>query len=405
MSGKEIRQRDGQGPPSYEEARNPRQRVRAAGMSPEYWYPVEHDQAIKPGETKEIRFWGKTYALFRGTDGTLRAVENRCAHRQLALTAGRVEGCNLVCAYHGWAYDGDGKVVGIPHELFGREMPRIQIDHRPVEVRYGLIWIFFGNDEAARARGVPRIPELEGSQPWPCVPIDFTWKAHHSMIIDNVSDFTHAYLHRQFQPFTDAVLSECRTEGDKVFVTYQAKIARGPLYRQMVDHEATDTNRMHLCFEYPFQWSNTDDRIKHHCFVLPIDRTTTRAFFLFYYDYRAFKFPYLPIGIPRGIMTPILHLANRFLMRPLLSQDGFAVEEEQKGYDQHFDAPLMELNPAVHAFQALTLRKWDEHLASEAGRKSRKPAELCPPPKAASESPSFSDPVHLEPQPQPDLRP
>jgi hypothetical protein len=68
-------------------------------------------------------------------------------------------------------------------------------------------------------------------------------------------------------------------------------------------------------------------------------------------------------------MYPILHIANRLLMRPLLNQDGGAVEEEQVGYERHFDQPSFELNPAIHAFQALTLRKWDEHLvASNAGQ-------------------------------------
>ena len=29
------------GPPQFAEARNKRQKVRAAGISPDYWYPVE----------------------------------------------------------------------------------------------------------------------------------------------------------------------------------------------------------------------------------------------------------------------------------------------------------------------------------------------------------------------------
>lgn len=35
----------------------------------------------------------------------------------------------------------------------------------------------------------------------------FTWQAHHSMIIDNVNNFTHAYLHRKYRPFVDAKLT------------------------------------------------------------------------------------------------------------------------------------------------------------------------------------------------------
>jgi phenylpropionate dioxygenase-like ring-hydroxylating dioxygenase large terminal subunit len=252
-------------------------------------------------------------------------------------------------------------------------MPKIGISHRAVKVRYGLVWVFFGDPTCSDVRGTPEIPELEGPSPWPCIPLDFVWQAHHSAIIDNVSDFTHAHLHRKYEPFSDSKLTDCRTEGDKVFVSYEAKIGNGPIYGRLVDHVGTNTNRMSLCYEYPFQWSNTDDRIKHHCFVLPIDRKTTRVFFLFYYDHRAFKVPFLPVHLPRGLMRPLLRLGNRLLVRPLLGQDGFAVEEEQRAYEHHFEAPMTDLNPAVHAFQSLTVRKWEEYIASleGAGRAGR----------------------------------
>jgi len=355
-------------PPTFDKAEGRKQKARSAGLDPNYWYPVEYDEAIAPGEVREISFWGTSYALFRDAKGELHVIENRCAHRQLRLSVGHVDGCNLVCAYHGWRYDGEGRVVGIDHDLFDRGMPRIKVSCKEVRVRYGLVWVFFGDKERAKERDVPVIPELEGSAPWPCVPIDFTWRAHHSMIIDNVSDFTHAYLHRKYQPFTDAKLTDCRVEGDKVFVEYDAKIGQGPVYQRLVNHSGMNTNHMELCYEYPFQWSNTGGRIKHHCFILPIDRTTTRCFFLFYYDPHTFKVPFVPVTIPRRLLRALLTAGNTLLVRPLLAQDGFAVEEEQRAYERHYDAPMMELNPAIGAFQALTIRKWEEYLAASENR-------------------------------------
>jgi phenylpropionate dioxygenase-like ring-hydroxylating dioxygenase large terminal subunit len=355
-------------PPTFDKAEGRKQKARSAGLDPNYWYPVAYDSAIAPGEVREISFWETSYALFRDQKGELHVVENRCAHRQLRLSVGHVDGCNLVCAYHGWQYDGEGRVVQIDHELFDHKMPRIKIGCKAVRVRYGLIWVFFGDQERATERDVPAIPELEGPDAWPCVPVDFTWRAHHSMIIDNVSDFTHAYLHRKYQPFKDAKLTDCRTEGDKVFVEYDAKIGQGPIYTRLVNHDGMNSNHMELCYEYPFQWSNTDNRIKHHCFVLPIDRTTTRCFFLFYYDPRTFKVPFVPVTIPKKLLRTLLTAGNTLLVRPLLEQDGFAVEEEQRAYERHYDAPMMELNPAIGAFQSLTIRKWEEYLAASATR-------------------------------------
>lgn len=113
--------------------------------------------------------------------------------------------------------------------------------------------------------------------------------------------------------------------------------------------------------QYPYQWSNTDDEIKHWLFVLPIDERTTRTFFLFYF--KSLKIPLLPVRIPRFAMTTVLKIANRLLIGPLLAQDRFAVEAEQRGYERHWDAPPIELNPVVRAFQKVTVRKWREYLA------------------------------------------
>ena len=349
--------------PAFSEARNPRQKARSAGLHPDYWYAVEYDSALKPGRVIDVTFWNRSIALYRGTDGKLRALENRCAHRQLKLSVGDVEGCNLVCAYHGWGYNEEGRVVQIPHDLFGREMPSFKVPSYPVKVRYGLIWIFPGNPALAAQREIPRIPELEGDNPWACVPIDFTWRAHHSMIIDNVSDFTHAHLHRKYRPFVDAKLVRCEMVGEKVFVSYDTQIGTGRFSGLFVDRDRVNTDFIELCHDYPYQWSNTGGKIKHWCFVLPIDERTSRVFFLFYFD--ALKIPFTSLRIPQWLMLPILKVANAISIKPLLRQDGFAVEAEQQGYDNHFDAPLAELNPAVNLFQQLTIRKWEEHISGD----------------------------------------
>ncbi|MEM7676448.1 MAG: aromatic ring-hydroxylating dioxygenase subunit alpha, partial [Myxococcota bacterium] len=53
-------------------------------------------------------------------------------------------------------------------------------------------------------------------------------------------------------------------------------------------------------------------------------------------------------------------------------EDGVAVEAEQQGYDEHYEAPIAELSPAVHAFQALTIRKWQDYLDSVAAKRSER---------------------------------
>ncbi|MCZ0997385.1 Rieske 2Fe-2S domain-containing protein [Streptomyces mirabilis] len=351
------------GPPEYAVARNKRQKVRAAGLDPDYWYPVEYERRVAPGHVVETRFWGRSIAVYRGSDGVLRALENRCAHRQLKLSGGEVNGCHLTCTYHGWTYDGDGKVVHYAHDLFGRAQPEVRVRSYPVTTRHGLIWIFPGSPDRAQQQAPPLIPELEGPRPWARIEADYLWRAHHSMIIDNVSDFTHAYLHRKYRPFWDAKLTHYESVGDTVRLSYRTKIGGGRFTGRFVDRGRVDTTSINLAFEYPYQRSDTGGSIKHWCFVLPMDHTTTRVFFIFYFD--ALKIPGTRMRVPRPFMGPLMKAAGALAVRPLLRQDGEAVEAEQQGYEANYTAPIVELNPAVHLFQELTIRKWQEHLDRE----------------------------------------
>ena len=136
---------------------------------------------------------------------------------------------------------------------------------------------------------------------------------------------------------------------------------------------------MKLGYEYPYQRSNTDDKIKHWCFLLPIDEQTTRAFFVFYFNPEIFKVPLLPIRVPGALMNVVMPVAKELLVRPLLGEDGFALEAEQEGFAAHFDQPIAELNPMVKEFQTLTIRKWEEYLAE-----SRPPARTSAAPSHAT---------------------
>ena len=45
-------------PPTFEEAKNKRQKVRAAGLDPNHWYAVEQSHALAKGRAIDVKFWG-----------------------------------------------------------------------------------------------------------------------------------------------------------------------------------------------------------------------------------------------------------------------------------------------------------------------------------------------------------
>ena len=180
------------------------------------------------------------------------------------------------------------------------------------------------------------------------------------MVIDNLCDLTHAHLHRSFPSFQPGRLLSSQAEPDRVVMRYEAKV--GPLVRA----RSVRPSELEICYEYPyhrarFEWSGIGGRITYWTFLLPLDAATTRVFFMFCYD--TLRVPWLPVPLGHRVLTGLLRLANT-VVRPLLRQDGFALEAEQEGYQAHPDAPVIELNPVVSLLHRLTVRKWTEHLAA-----------------------------------------
>src|SRR5260370_40825283 len=102
-------------PPSFAEAHNRRQKVRAAGLHPDYWYAIEYDRALKRGQPLDVEFWNRSIALFRDENNIVHAIENRCAHRQVKVALGEVKGWHLDSPYPGWTHGREGRVIQIPH--------------------------------------------------------------------------------------------------------------------------------------------------------------------------------------------------------------------------------------------------------------------------------------------------
>ena len=83
------------------------------------WIYVGHESEIgAPGDFKTRNVAGRPVILARDGSGDVRAYLNTCRHRGAMLCRER-EGNQrrFTCMYHGWTFDIDGKLVGVP----GRE--------------------------------------------------------------------------------------------------------------------------------------------------------------------------------------------------------------------------------------------------------------------------------------------
>src|SRR6188768_1525263 len=69
-------------------------------------------------------------------NGQLRGFENRCAHRFFPLRVTDKGNGPIVCGFHHWRYDGDGRALGIPacKDVFGVVSRELDIGLTPIEL-------------------------------------------------------------------------------------------------------------------------------------------------------------------------------------------------------------------------------------------------------------------------------
>ncbi len=165
------------------------------------WQVVCHISDIPgPGDWHTLDYCGESVIVVRGQDDVLRAFTNVCRHRGSRLVDG-ASGCakKLVCPYHAWTYDLDGRLTGVPDSASYPTLDRNRAGLVPVELEIwrGFIFVRLEDDGGPtvaeqmapyEAMVAPyRFDELEALGRVTLRPREVNWKN----VGDNYSDGLH----------------------------------------------------------------------------------------------------------------------------------------------------------------------------------------------------------------------
>ena len=122
-----------------------------------FWQPVLRARDLRPKQAKPIEILDERFTLYRGEPGDCHLVDFRCPHRGTQLSLGWVEGNNLRCRYHGWAFDQSGQCIEQP-DVETSSAHKVKVRSYPTREYLGLIFAFLGEGEAP---AFPHYPDLE----------------------------------------------------------------------------------------------------------------------------------------------------------------------------------------------------------------------------------------------------
>ena len=204
-----------------------------------FWYVAAEPQELDGGPLARI-ILGEPVVLYRRADGAPAALEDRCCHRRMPLSHGRVAGNDLQCGYHGLTFAADGVCVAIPNQT--RIPPGARVRSYPCVERWGWVWIFPG--DAARAEATP-LPDFSqhGSAGWAAVGGYLHVGGNHQLLVDNLLDLSHvSFVHRGSIGTDDSAAKLKMERGlDWVRLTRNAgPMPPPPLYAAQVPSSALD---------------------------------------------------------------------------------------------------------------------------------------------------------------------
>jgi phenylpropionate dioxygenase-like ring-hydroxylating dioxygenase large terminal subunit len=161
---------------------------------PEQWFILCRSSELGRRPLARV-LQGTPLALFRDGEGKARALLDRCPHRNVPLSNGKVaEGGWLECGYHGWCFDGAGACRKVPGLQGEPEASTRRVPAYATREQDGFVWVYSTAD-AAPAREPFRFPHL-ATPGYSSVFRRYRVAASVHALVENALDVPHtAYLH------------------------------------------------------------------------------------------------------------------------------------------------------------------------------------------------------------------
>ena len=114
------------------------------------WFCVGRADALSAaGDYVTAELADQPIVVLRDREGTLRAMSNVCLHRMSTLLHGRGNAKTIVCPYHAWTYNLDGKLRGAPAMTQNEGFCKDQYKLPQVRCEEWLGWVFVCLDSNA----------------------------------------------------------------------------------------------------------------------------------------------------------------------------------------------------------------------------------------------------------------
>jgi len=157
------------------------------------WYVACQAHELRESPLRRLIF-DTPLVLWRDAQGGPRCLLDRCPHRSVPLSMGRVVGGEIQCAYHGWRFDGSGTCTLVPGLSAPERGPGRCASAFPAVEQQGFVWVWM--DPATPPTDPPFRFRLADDPTYTTVRRELHAPGSLYQVIENALDVPHtAFLH------------------------------------------------------------------------------------------------------------------------------------------------------------------------------------------------------------------
>ncbi|MDB5885895.1 MAG: rieske [2Fe-2S] domain protein [Polaromonas sp.] len=179
------------------------------------WWAVALSGAVTDKKPLPVVFDGHELVLFRDSAGAAVALEDRCPHRRVPLSIGRIREGHLQCAYHGWTFSGStGSCTAIPNLDEAERVPdRYAARAYPVREASGFVHVWLGaSADAAGGRLPAEVYRPAGREFMGSTVVSLAYREYLAAMLDGPQ----ALLEFDGVRLTDFFLGDTRPDGNNL---------------------------------------------------------------------------------------------------------------------------------------------------------------------------------------------
>lgn len=189
----------------------------------QYWYPVAIADEVQD-KPVAVKLLDVKLVVYR-SNGKAVIARDLCFHRGAPLSMGWVENGEIVCPYHGFRYNCEGKCTAVPAHPTAKISPKLKLIVYPAVERYGLIWTCL----SSAPEQIPSFPAWDDPDYLNILPPSFDIAGSAGRQMEGFLDVSHfAYVHTATfgdRNNTEVPQYKVRREGNELVAEYWSTVS------------------------------------------------------------------------------------------------------------------------------------------------------------------------------------